>query len=43
MTSFGKLGAGLGEFKYLSNVAIDNELVLYVCDRYNNRIQAFII
>ena len=39
VTSFGKKGDGLGEFKCLGSVTIENG-ALYVCDRYNHRVQA---
>ena len=42
VTSLGQEGDGLGEFKCLGNLAVHND-ILYVCDRYNHRIQSFII
>ena len=41
ITSFGKKGVGPGEFDYPYGLAVDASGVVYVCDRGNNRIQAF--
>lgn len=41
MTSFGTRGEGQGEFKCPRGLAVNNEGVIYVCDYYNNRLQAF--
>ena len=39
--SWGTFGNGPGEFAILHNLAIDEEGLIYVCDRENNRIQIF--
>ena len=39
--SFGSKGPGVGEFRSPSAIAIDNEGLVYVTDRDNNRIQRF--
>jgi tripartite motif-containing protein 2/3/tripartite motif-containing protein 71 len=41
VAEFGKEGEGPGEFKSVRGLAVDNNGVLYVCDRENNRIQLF--
>jgi hypothetical protein len=39
--SWGTSGQGPGEFAVLHNIAIDEQGLIYVCDRENNRIQIF--
>ena len=39
--SFGKKGAGPGEFDGPRGLAVDDNGILYVCDYYNGRVQVF--
>ena len=41
VTSFGQVGSGEGAFKGPTGVCVDEDGFLYVCDRYNNRVQVF--
>jgi len=41
--SFGKRGAGPGEFERPTDVAVDNQGNVFVVDWGNNRIQKFLI
>ena len=41
LTSFGKYGMGRGAFKYPKSIVFDCDGFLYVCDRFNHRIQVF--
>ena len=41
VTSFGRGGNGPGEFSLPAGLVLDSSGVLYVCDRWNNRIQLF--
>ena len=39
--SWGTFGTGPGEFAIVHNLTIDDDDLIYVCDRENNRIQIF--
>ena len=39
--SWGTFGTGPGEFAIVHNITIDDDDLIYVCDRENNRIQIF--
>ncbi len=43
LTSFGRKGEVLGEFKYPHGLEVDVSGVVYVCDRDNSRIQSLCI
>ena len=41
VTSFGRKGKGLGQFKFPTDLAVDSNGVVYVCDYNNNSVQIF--
>lgn len=41
LASFGQIGNELGQFHKPTGIQVDNKGILYVCDRRNDRIQAF--
>ena len=41
VTSFGRKGAGPGEFNSPQGLSVDNNGIVYVCDYSNNRVQVF--